>query len=161
MHGHGPARRRAPVNASKVTTMESTATTETLDSSKSTITVLWSTQITTETSFGKSASFAVEICRSEDSRCVSRALRCATFVRPLFCSPALNDRHVPPGTFVTEDWVEGTSARAWRAVAGLRVSRANATMVKLTAELVALSPQFTNTLKDRELDLRGPLCPCT
>ena len=28
-------------------------------------------------------------------------------------------------------------------------------MVRLTAELVMLSPQFTNTLKDRELDLRG------
>ena len=28
-------------------------------------------------------------------------------------------------------------------------------MVKLTAELIEESCQFTNTLKDRELDLRG------
>lgn len=31
-------------------------------------------------------------------------------------------------------------------------------MGRLTAELITLSPQFTNTLKDRELDLRGWFC---
>ena len=30
-------------------------------------------------------------------------------------------------------------------------------MVRLTAELIADSPQFTNPVKDRELDLRGNL----
>ena len=36
-------------------------------------------------------------------------------------------------------------------------------MVRLTAELIAESPQFTNPVKDRELDLRGNLVPnkCT
>lgn len=28
-------------------------------------------------------------------------------------------------------------------------------MVKLTADLIAMAPQFTNAVKDRELDLRG------
>ena len=31
-------------------------------------------------------------------------------------------------------------------------------MVKLTAELIEQSAQFTNTIKDRELDLRGLMC---
>jgi hypothetical protein len=30
-------------------------------------------------------------------------------------------------------------------------------MVKLTADLVSASPQFTNPLKEREIDLRGQL----
>jgi len=31
-------------------------------------------------------------------------------------------------------------------------------MVRLTADLIADSPQFTNPVSDRELDLRGMLC---
>ena len=32
--------------------------------------------------------------------------------------------------------------------------------MKLTADLILMSPQFTNPLKQRELDLRGSLCVC-